>query len=353
MLIIERRFINNVYAAERASDLYTYLQNAIELEHATIPPYLTALFTLKRGPNRAIEDIIRSVVIEEMLHMTIAANTLNAIGGVPQIDTPGFVPTYPGPLPMHIGGDLIVGLAPFSKSVVQDVFMRIEEPEDPLHFPVALRAAGTEPPEFATIGDFYQAVIDKIGELGDGIFTGDPDRQVVDPQWFPPTQLFPITNVASAQSGLQLIVSQGEGTKLSPLDPSGAFAHYYRFAEIDHGRRLRPNPDIPEGYSYTGAPIRFDPDGVWATPENPKATDYPEGSRSRRMADQFNFSYSKLLNALHHTFNGKPKALDQAMGLMYEVKLVANQTLGTPDPSTGQPTGLPFEYSRVNAEIAA
>jgi hypothetical protein len=39
------------------------------------------------------------VVIEEMLHMTIAANVLNAVGGHPAIDRPDFVPNYPEDLP--------------------------------------------------------------------------------------------------------------------------------------------------------------------------------------------------------------------------------------------------------------
>ena len=42
---------------------------------------------------------IKGVVIEEMLHMTIAANVLNAVGGHPAIDRPDFVPNYPQDLP--------------------------------------------------------------------------------------------------------------------------------------------------------------------------------------------------------------------------------------------------------------
>src|SRR5687768_4726057 len=75
------------------------IQDAIKLEHSTIPPYLYALYSLKEGNNQGIIDIIQSVVIEEMLHMTLACNILNALGGTPEIDTPSFVPTYPGTLP--------------------------------------------------------------------------------------------------------------------------------------------------------------------------------------------------------------------------------------------------------------
>ena len=77
----------------------TALQHAVELEHATIPTYLYALYSLTPGKNDAIAEIIDSVVVEEMLHMTLACNVLNAIGGSPQVDKPGFIPTFPGPLP--------------------------------------------------------------------------------------------------------------------------------------------------------------------------------------------------------------------------------------------------------------
>src|SRR5947199_3695973 len=90
------------------------LQNAVKLEHATIPVYLYGLYSLQRGKNVAVAEILQSVVVEEMLHMTLASNVLNALGGSPQIDRPGFIPTYPGPLPGGVEGSLIVALASFS-----------------------------------------------------------------------------------------------------------------------------------------------------------------------------------------------------------------------------------------------
>lgn len=57
------------------------LQLAIELEHATIPAYLTAFLTLEPGRNREVSDLILSVFLEEMLHMALACNILNAVGG--------------------------------------------------------------------------------------------------------------------------------------------------------------------------------------------------------------------------------------------------------------------------------
>ena len=72
--------------------LHAYLFAAMRLEHATIPPYLMALYSIKPGTNSDATHILRVVVVEEMLHLTLAANLLNAIGGTPDLTAKDFVP---------------------------------------------------------------------------------------------------------------------------------------------------------------------------------------------------------------------------------------------------------------------
>src|SRR5690349_19354261 len=79
--------------------LREHLQWALELEHATIPPYLTALYSLDRENNAEAAQIVSSVFTEEMLHLALAANLLNAVGGTPVLDSPRLLPGYPRPLP--------------------------------------------------------------------------------------------------------------------------------------------------------------------------------------------------------------------------------------------------------------
>ena len=55
----------------RLAALKQTLQNAIELEHSTIPPYLQALYSIKTGANLEVAKLIRSVVTEEMLHLSL------------------------------------------------------------------------------------------------------------------------------------------------------------------------------------------------------------------------------------------------------------------------------------------
>ena len=56
--------------------------------------------------------MVGSVFAEEMLHLLLAANLLNAVGGAPVLDAPHLLPSYPHPLP-HGDGSLRIGLHPF------------------------------------------------------------------------------------------------------------------------------------------------------------------------------------------------------------------------------------------------
>lgn len=343
MIRLSRAVIEGVRQADTPEKLHVYLQNAIELEHSTIPPYLTAMFSLRSGTNHRIGTLIRSIVIQEMLHMSIAANILIAIGGRPQINNPAFIPKYPGPLPMDIGG-LIVGIEAFSMPVVKDTFMAIEQPEDeiPVRTPGLLEAAET----YATIGEFYDAIKAQIRALGPSIFvnpTAPP--QVVAPHWFPPDKLYPITGPDSACRAIDLIKLEGEGTALTPYQSPDDPAHFYKFGSIVAGREL---VTTPTGYAYAGAAIPFDPDGIWPLKPNCTIAEFAVGTQARTRIEQYAWNYSSLLNALHDAFNGEPARLDAAIGAMYDLRVVAVAMMQTvADPQTGQTVGPSYEYVKT------
>lgn len=355
---IHRRYVEAVLRARTVADLYPLVQNAIELEHATIPTYLCGYFTLKRDTNREVAEIMRSVVIEEMLHLSIASNLLIALGGSPVINKPDFVPDFPGQLPMGIGDGLQVHLRKCSIDQVRDVFMAIEEPEDPIDIPVAeaeTRALEAVVPEFETIGAFYHYLGKKIEALSNEI-TWHTDHQVVASEWFPdPDEMFQINSVETAVKAINVIVNQGEGTQTNPFDREGAPAHYYRFQEIEKGRKLVHAPGATPPYAFGGDPVVLDAGNVWDMDDDPKIAKYAEGSPSHRMATQFSYAYTRLLNSLHQAFNGKPAQLDYAMGVMYELRLLAQQVLATPAEwaaagvTADKQTGLSFQYQPVNA----
>ena len=334
--------LNPALAADLSSPdaLRTAVQQALMLEHSTIPPYLYALYSLDESVNPEVFELVRSVVVEEMTHMALAGNLLNALGGTPVIDEPAFIPTYPGPLPGSVEGGLVVGLAPFSVALVRDVFMVIEQPEEPLEFPAL--APATAP---VTIGAFYAAI---RAQLPDAAFVGDPSRQVIDPLM---PELVGIVDAQSAIAAIDFIVEQGEGTTTSPLE-GDEIAHYYRFNEIVHGHHLVPVPDPPpdaqpdELYAYDGDPIAFDSAGVRPAIVNPTAAGYAD-PRARGLCDTFNYTYTGVLRSLHATFNGAPDQLGAAIGLMESCREQALALMEVGLPGGGR-AGPSFEYRPTN-----
>lgn len=342
MIKIDRKFVAAVQSAKSGPDLWVHLQNAIKLEHSTIPPYIAALFSLKPGANQSIAALIRSIVIQEMQHMTIASNILIAIGGRPEINTNAFIPEYPGPLPMNVG-DLRVGIEAFSIPLVKNVFMAIEEPEHPIPVTTGLAAEGEQ---FATIGQFYDAVKDQITSMGQDIFIEkQAPPQVLASDYFPPDVLFAITGPNDANRAIDIIKTQGEGTLSDPFASPGDPAHFYRFGEIAAGYTLKKTAT---GFSYGGAPIPFDSSGVFPLRPNCKIADYSDGSQAKTRISQFAYSYSNMLNALHDVFNGNSDKLDAAIGLMYDLRTSAASLMQTPDPTKpGLNVGPSFEYVQL------
>lgn len=302
-------------AADGLDGLKSALQSAIELEHATLPPYLYALYSIRPGSNKRVAAIIRSIAMEEMLHLALCCNLLNAIDGAPSLDKPDFIPVYPGPLPGSVA-EIDVPLAPVSKRLIHDIFMEIEEPEDPLEFPVeplemfAVRATPI------TIGQFYQAIKAQMAQLaaGGNIFVGKPSRQLG--SGLP--GIFRVTDLSSANKAIDLIVKQGEGTPLSPLNPADAPAHYYLFAAAYNGRELVPKPGVPP-FAYAGDPIPFDEGGVVRLVTNPTPKHY-EGTAAAGANEQFNRTYTQLLHLLHQTFNGSPTSIFGSISLMKQLR---------------------------------
>lgn len=325
---------------ERLAALRRKLQLAIELEHSTIPPYLYALYSIKQDRNLEVAALMLSVIKQEMLHMSLACNVLNAIGGAPKIDDPAFIPRYPGHLPGGVESGLTVPLAPLSKQVVHDVFMVIESPD-------TTDDGDPSSQEGITIGRFYRHLQEEIVALDKKkrIFTGDPARQLR--IGFVELQDAGVTDCSSAVAAIEMIVEQGEGSVVSPLDPEHQLAHYYKFAEIYHGRALVPNPDASAAkttpWVFAGHPIAFDPAGVQPVIVNPDATSYAGQPRLQDLNLAFNRGYSDLLRKLHQVFNGRPDWLGPALLGMQALKRQA-QLLMAQEIVPGQTAGPTFDY---------
>lgn len=297
--------------------LLNALQAALQLEHATIPLYLYAQYSLD-ARNQAIIDLIDSVVMEEMLHMALVCNLINALGGRPLLADPRMLPHFPGPIPGGIHDDLVVHLAPFSTSQL-DTFLAIEEPERPIEFHLL---AAAEPPR--TIGQFYKEILARITSLsasGAGLFSGDPALQVT--RFVP--GVVPVGDLPSARAAIETIVEQGEGTTQSPREAAGNdddFAHYYRFASIAKGHMLAVNPratpadPVEEQFGYIGDPIPFDPAGVFPVPIDPSLAAYPPRGPEAAAIRECNATYSRILRLLDAGFAGAQENIQLAIDSM-------------------------------------
>jgi len=324
-----------------------HLQWAIELEHATIPPYLCALYSIEPGRNLEAVEVISSVVIEEMLHLTLAANLMNAVGGEPRVDVPQMLPGYPRPLP-HSDRSFQVSLVPFGPEAIETL-LKIEQPSRP-----------SSPPEadnYETIGQFYGAMERGLRELSSTIgekslFCGDPARQVTDEHVYSGGgHMITVSNLATALAALSEIVEQGEGAEHAEVwdGDSDVFhpqrdqvAHYYRFQELKLGRRYRRGDTPRSGPS--GDTISIDWNAVRPMRADPRTADHVVGTQIRLAQEDFNESYCALLQLLEQAFNGAPQTLGAAIGGMYTLKAKAQALMQMPTEDGLATAGPAFEY---------
>jgi len=320
--------------------LRTLLQNAMGLEHATIPPYLTMLYTLNDQIDWYVMESIRSIVVEEMLHFVLAANVLNAIGGTPKVNSPSFLPRYPSYLPYNIDG-IKISLLGFSKAAVAQG-MQIEHPKY-IRPEVVARQLLSD----MTIGEFYtyiegrlRSAVEQFGE--DAIFCGDPALQV------PPHAFYYdggggvvlVNDLPSAISALRLIKAQGEGTNQEEWtgkksERQGGFrevAHYFRFNELKEGRLYQEGDTVKSG--PTGEPLVVNWDNSLKVPDNVKLWDYPPGEEKDAVY-AFNQRYCQLLEQLQQALTGEPEKLLPAVVAMCSLRNDFRAI--TENPFPGQP----------------
>lgn len=334
-------------AITNLDDLREHLQWAIELEHSTLPPYLCALYSLDPERNPVAVEVVTSVFVEEMLHLTLAANLLNAIGGRPVLDSPRLLPGYPSYLP-HGDRSFQLSLVPFGPEALS-LFLKIEQP--------SLRGAPPESDRYETIGQFYEAIrlgLEKLGaDLGErSVFVGDPARQVTEHHTYRGGgRIVAVHDLVTARAALEEIVEQGEGTAHQDVwdgdqemfhPEREEVAHYYRFLELKLGRRYRRG-DTPDT-GPTGAPVDVDWTGVRPMRRNPRVADHPKDHPVRVAQEEFNHAYCAVLHLLEQAFNGSPRMLSVATGAMYGLRAQAISLMQMPDGEGATTAGPTFEY---------
>jgi Ferritin-like len=350
--------------------LHTYLYAAMQLEHATIPPYLTALYSLHPSSNPDASHVIRTVVVEEMLHLTLAANILNAVGGTPDLTAADFIPTYPACLPDG-ETDFQVSRRAFSRDAVQ-TFLDIERPAQapheekrivsrdpdsgphlPASYAVSQAMSGMR---YWSIGEFYEEIrrglVHLHERMGDALFCGEPERQAGPEYYYSGGgDLTAVTDLASAVEAIRLISEQGEGLRGGIYDFAHELSHLHRFEQLMLGRYYQQGD---RSGNPTGPPLYVDWDAVYPVKTDVTIDDFPEGSELRTAAIDFNRRYAEFLAFLTKAFNGAPQRLGDAVVEMLRLRDGMQQLMRNPIPGQDGVNGGPtFEVARLLEKVAS
>lgn len=335
------------------ADVRDRVQTAIDLEFATLPIYLYAKMSIKPDTNPAAMARYNSIVLEEMIHMCLAANIMNAIGGTVRINPPKF----PGALPGNLIDAKSFSLIKFSREAVEQG-RHIEEPEGRVE-PVDKMLSATDGDTPVTIGQYYALLENELAGLDADVWQAQRN-QIDDAQFFQ-GQIYAVNDFDDAKRAIHDIVSEGEGTPVTPPDPAkdqpanpgspldfeGQLAHYYRFWEIEKGRVLEKNPEGgPADQWAWGASLGVDWDAVYPAIRNPQCHDFSKEPEAAREAQaECNAAYSALVDGLSGAFSGATGGMGVAVRAMFDLRMAAKKALTATLADGLHVAGPAFVYS--------
>lgn len=241
------------------------LSEAAEIERGLMCCCLYAAYSLKRHPDEGLlahemdavdrwRLVLHEVAHEEMLHLAIVSNLSTAVGVTPHLMRPNF----PVSLGYHPSG-IALSLARFDEATLMR-FVYMERPEgvnllDGAGFAGSQHFSRTSSPGklmpsaqgYATVGHLHRGMIleglrslaAKFGE--NKLFCGHPQGQV-DQRFFAIQGLTAVTDLASAEAAIELILTQGEGGAMSS-DVSHHACFVRMQEEYEQIRKARPDFD--------------------------------------------------------------------------------------------------------------
>ena len=300
-----------IHTREEMLDL---LAEAAEIEHNLMCCYLYAAFSLKQGDDEGLtapelaatrrwrREII-AVSVEEMAHLTMAANLMVAIGGAPHLGRQNF-PIAPG---YHPAG-IVVKLAPFSPETLQH-FIYLERPEgdaepdgdgfDPPVLYERHQVPGRIMPnaqDYDTVGQLYAAIADGLIRLAtqmgeDKLFIGDPAQQIR-PEISRLPGIFAVKCLETALAAIDAIVIQGEGSA-----QAGEASHFARFLAVrtEYRALLAANPDFAPARPAAHNPL------MRKRVADAQRT-FISASPAAEMLDVVNAAYNHMLRLLKQVF---------------------------------------------------
>lgn len=269
--------------------LLYFLHEAAEIEHNLMCCYLYAAFSLKRtDPAWSAEQaaavarwrqLIVGVAMEEMGHLCLVANLMNALGAQGHFNRPMF-PIESGPYP----SGFVIRLAPFSRSTIEH-FQFLERPVSaslgdadgfvPKRAYRRVVPAGRLSPgprDYTTVGELYETLRAGLEAFAAAhgeatLFLGDPARQV-DASLAPLPGVCAVTDLPSALRAIEVIVTQGEGAGAEEHD-----SHFCRFTRLaeEHAALTAADPGFAPAWPAATNPVMNAP----PTPDGKVHIDHP------------------------------------------------------------------------------
>jgi hypothetical protein len=328
------------FVIEHREELIYMLCQAAELEHGIMIQYLFAAYSLKQGADEGLtatqlEIVSRwrrtavRVATEEMLHLALVQNLLSAIGAAPHLTRPNL------PAPVHhypAGVNLM--LMPFSEQALLH-FIYLERPEGlpfagapglddvPEHDvlpPLASDDIVPQLQDFATISHLYRSIEDGIAHLAEKVgeahlFVGPPRAQATASHFNLP-ELVAVTDVASAQQAIDIILEQGEGARgaweTSHFGQFVAILEEYRTIQAEH-------PDFAPARPVTFATVRRS--------EYDTSVPLIEDRLTARCTDLFNVGYELLVLIMERYFAHTDETDDQLSTLAKATRVLMDGML--------------------------
>ena len=359
-------------AVNDREELVYLLTEAAEFEHVVMCAYLYAQWSLKKDDSDDItaEELqaidrwrasIRTVAMEEMLHMALVNNLAAGLGAAPHMARPDF-PIRQGYFP----SDLDFHLAPFNEQTIQH-FVFIERPEGidvqdgkgfthDSHYQRVVCTDLLSPTarDYGSQGHLYhgiaQAIVrlaDRIGE--DKLFIGHGEAQMTSAE-FPLPGLFRVTGVESALKAIEEIVHQGEGAPAHRED-----SHYARFDAIrrEYAELKAARPEFEAAHPAAVNPV------LTEIADEERATRVSK-RLARRVVDLGNSVYGLMLHTLAQVCSPVPLPAGLRQGLsetscelMRYATVVGEAAVRLPicDRHPGTSAGLSFALPRSFGQL--
>jgi CDGSH-type Zn-finger protein/uncharacterized Fe-S cluster protein YjdI len=349
------------------------LTEASEVEHNLMCCYLYAAFSLKTDDDEGLDAeelaavrrwqrAIISVAVEEMVHLALVANLMSSIGAAPHFGRPNF-PVASG---YHPSG-IVVKLASLTRAAL-DHFIYLERPEgasvnDGAGFEASIAYERISPAgrlmpsaqDYATVGLLYEGIRGGLRALvarngGKGTFVGNPAQQLGPEQATLPG-LQRITDLASALSAIDTIVTQGEGSPGTSVD-----SHFNRFVAVrDEWQRLQArNPAFAPA-----RPAATNP--VMRKPPVPEGRVWVNAERSAPLMDLANACYNQMLRLLIQAYAEtrwaalRQAQVDAGIDLMFAMSAMGRQLTRLPatNDQPGCHAGMSFATLRGFSPLPA